>query len=36
MDDGKLAAFDTPARLMETNEIYREVYNSQMKGGDEV
>ena len=35
MDDGKLVAFDTPARLLETNEIYREVYESQMKGGEE-
>ena len=35
MDDGKLVAFDTPAKLLETNEIYREVYESQMKGGDE-
>ncbi|MBR0156099.1 MAG: ABC transporter ATP-binding protein [Clostridia bacterium] len=35
LDDGKLVAFDTPARLLETNEIYREVYESQMKGGEE-
>ncbi len=35
LDDGKLVAFDTPARLLETNEIYREVYMSQMKGGEE-
>lgn len=34
MDDGKLVAFDTPARLLETNDIYREVYESQMKGGE--
>ncbi|MBR6006481.1 MAG: ABC transporter ATP-binding protein, partial [Clostridia bacterium] len=35
LDDGKLVAFDTPARLLETNEIYREVYESQRKGGEE-
>ena len=35
LDDGRLVAFDTPARLLETNEIYREVYESQMKGGEE-
>ncbi|MBO4562720.1 MAG: ABC transporter ATP-binding protein [Clostridia bacterium] len=35
MDDGKLVAFDTPQRLLETNEIYREVYDSQMRGGEE-
>lgn len=35
LDDGKLVAFDTPERLLETNEIYREVYESQMKGGEE-
>lgn len=35
MDDGKLVAFDTPENLYNTNRIYREVYDSQMKGGDE-
>ncbi|MBR3298494.1 MAG: ABC transporter ATP-binding protein [Clostridia bacterium] len=35
LDDGKLVAFDTPVRLLETNDIYREVYESQMKGGEE-
>ena len=35
MDDGKLVAFDTPKNLLETNEIYQEVYYSQMKGGEE-
>ncbi|MBR5949388.1 MAG: ABC transporter ATP-binding protein [Clostridia bacterium] len=35
LDDGKLVAFDTPSRLLETNGIYREVYESQMKGGEE-
>lgn len=35
MDDGKLVAFDTPDNLLKTNDIYREVYESQMKGGEE-
>ncbi len=35
LDDGRLVAFDTPQRLLETNDIYREVYESQMKGGEE-
>ncbi|MCR5808636.1 MAG: ABC transporter ATP-binding protein/permease [Clostridiales bacterium] len=35
MDDGRLVAFDTPANLLKTNAIYREVYESQMKGGEE-
>jgi len=35
LDDGRLVAFDTPERLLETNDIYREVYESQMKGGEE-
>ena len=46
LDNGRISAFDTPARLLETNPIYQEVYNSQtgsgsgdfdhavMKGGD--
>ena len=33
MDDGKIAAFDTPERLLETCEIYREVYESQKQNG---
>jgi len=33
MDSGKVAAVGSPAELMETNEIYREVYESQTKGG---
>ena len=32
MDDGKINGFGTHAQLLETNEIYREVYNSQVKG----
>ncbi len=35
MDDGKLVAFDTPENLYKTNKIYREVYESQMKGGED-
>ena len=35
MDDGKLVAFDTPENLYNTNRIYREVYDSQMRGGEE-
>ncbi|MBQ2191873.1 MAG: ABC transporter ATP-binding protein [Clostridia bacterium] len=35
MDDGKLVAFDTPENLLETNQIYKEVYESQMKGGED-
>lgn len=34
LDDGKLAAFDTPEKLLETNRIFREVYESQMRGGE--
>lgn len=33
LDEGRVVAFDTPANLMQTNPIYREVYESQMKGG---
>ncbi len=32
LDNGEVAAFDTPANLLETNEIYREIYFTQ-KGG---
>lgn len=34
MDEGKIAALGTHDELLETNGIYREVYESQMKGGD--
>jgi len=42
MDEGRVSAFDTPERLLETSRIYREVYESQaagsgdfdMKGGE--
>ena len=33
LDDGGISGFGTPAELLETNEIYREVYFSQKKGG---
>jgi len=33
LDDGKINGFGTHAELLETNDIYREVYNSQVKGG---
>ena len=32
LDNGKVDAFDTPKKLLKTNKIYQEVYNSQMKG----
>ena len=32
IDDGKINAFATHAELLKTNEIYREVYESQQKG----
>ena len=34
MDEGRISAFDTPARLLETSAIYREVYESQKKNAD--
>ena len=34
MDDGRIAAFDTPERLLETCPIYQEVYESQAGNGD--
>jgi ATP-binding cassette subfamily B protein len=33
MDDGRVSGFDTPAALLENNEIYREVYMTQKSGG---
>ena len=33
LDDGRVAAFDTPERLLETCSIYREVWESQKQGG---
>ena len=33
MDEGKISGFGTHEELLETNEIYREVYESQTQGG---
>lgn len=33
MEDGRINAFDTHERLLETNEIYQEIYHTQSKGG---
>ena len=33
LEDGRIDAFDTHENLLATNEIYREVYNSQTQGG---
>ena len=33
MDEGRVNGFDTPEKLLETNAIYREVYESQNQGG---
>jgi len=30
---GRISGFDTPERLLETNDLYREIYNTQVKGG---
>lgn len=35
MNDGKIDAVGTHEELLATNEIYRDVYNSQKKGSDE-
>ena len=35
MDNGQIAAVGSHEELMETSQIYREVYTSQKKGGDE-
>ncbi len=35
LDDGGISGFGTPAELLENNEIYREVYFSQKKGGND-
>ena len=34
MDDGKISGVGTPEELLKTNEIYREVYESQQGGGE--
>ena len=33
LDDGRVNAFDTPEHLLETNAIYKEIYDSQIQGG---
>lgn len=33
LDNGEVIDFDTPTNLLRNNQIYREIYNSQMKGG---
>lgn len=33
LEDGRIQGFDTHERLLETNEIYRDIYESQTKGG---
>ncbi len=35
MDDGKISAFGTHEELLRDSEIYREVYESQQKGGED-
>lgn len=35
MDEGKIAGTGTHEQLLRDNEIYREVYQSQMKGGED-
>ena len=35
LDDGEAVGFDTHERLLQTNAIYREVYNSQTQGGEQ-
>ena len=33
LDDGRINGFDTHENLLETNEIYRDIYESQTQGG---
>ena len=33
LDDGRVDGFNTPEHLLETNAIYREIYDSQIQGG---
>ncbi len=35
LDDGKINGIGTHTELLKTNEIYQEVYRTQVKGGDE-
>ena len=34
LDEGKISGIGTSEELLKTNEIYKEVYNTQMKGGE--
>jgi ATP-binding cassette subfamily B multidrug efflux pump len=34
MDSGRISGFDTPENLLKTNAVYREVYETQVSGGD--
>ncbi len=36
IDNGKIAACDSHKRLLEYNEIYQDIYNSQLKGGGDI
>ena len=33
LDEGEVVDFGTPQELMQTSKIYKEVYDSQVKGG---
>ena len=33
LDEGRISGFDIHEHLLETNAIYREIYDSQVKGG---
>ena len=35
LDDGKISGIGTSEELLKTNDIYREVYESQVKGGED-
>ncbi len=35
LDEGRIAAFGTHEELLQTSEIYRDVYKSQQKGADD-
>ena len=34
LDNAKIVAFDTHDNLMETSDVYRDIYNSQLKEGE--
>ena len=36
IDNGRITACDTHEKLLATNEIYQDIYNSQLKGGGEI